>query len=214
MRIEQATWVLQANRRRVYYLSGGSPNCAWKNYLWDCLPCQDLWNMFVCQNNPGLQWGRKNILGLKIPPKLSEKVQIYPRCWTSVHLQWYQKVTTAEYIFKMITQMRGLTEGTHHKHCSYQVREGKAQTVKARPIMQQYQDVCTAKPWGWDPTATPSQILRWFFYEAKEAPSFPRIRQRHCLGFAHVKRHLQEMMAQGYHYLHAGPLLEGLEKPF
>lgn len=80
--------------------------------------------------------------------------------------------------------------------------------------MQQDQDICTAKPWGWDLRGTFSQMPHWLPYGAKGAPSSPGIRQWQCLSFARGTRCLQEIMGQGYHYLHHGPLLEGLEKPF
>lgn len=65
-----------------------------KNYPQDSLPCQDLPNMFFCQNNPGLQWSGKNIPGLTIPTKLSGKVQIYPYGWTACTFSNAKKVTT------------------------------------------------------------------------------------------------------------------------
>lgn len=43
-----------------------------KNYPQEGLPCQGLPNTFFCQNNPGLQWSRKNTLGLKIPLNLRD----------------------------------------------------------------------------------------------------------------------------------------------
>lgn len=100
-----------------------------KNYPQDSLPCQDLPNMFFCQNNPGLQWSGKNILGLTIPTKLSGKVQIYPYGWTACTFSNAKKVTT-----KTTTRMRWVREGKgpHYKHCSCGVR-AKLRQWKQRP---------------------------------------------------------------------------------
>lgn len=62
--------------------------------------------------------------------------------------------------------------------CSCQVRECKAQVAKATSVTEHSQDIHRAKPWGWDPTGTPSQTPQWLCYRAKGAPSSPGIRQQ------------------------------------